>query len=719
MITNQCRTYANGLATLAENPIITPINPPTAASISMPRTHSPKFTKILPPSSPRSRKPTPIPATVPPGLSLPQDFPPLVAPSVPAAAPPKSLKKVNASNAPNALSASGSVIKPVVPVVPSQATKSTDAAVGKDTHGDPTTTKEDLPAKPTASVVEAVPKPKSRKETAIVGSVAPPRSRKTARSSDLASVNSGRGHKASPDTSKQTTEPITGDSNKRRPGNSNPEATKSGVDTGMKPLDTSQSSAKTQEDTPASTTTVSTISLPETPVTAVTQASGTSVGRSGQARTIRVLPTSKQEETKKGSTAAAQKDPNASATGSFPSRRGSLSSVHPPGTPASERISDNVSMTSTSMSRANSPPPSKVGTAPVRNVTKAQQRKERQAKAKQAEEAAKVEESPTKVVAGEPVQAPIIGRKKKQKKTASRGTADSTPAVTRPTSPQPHDEGILEQEEPAPSTPVKDSKKAEARAAAESEADTPISPAGQSINDQQQKNVLNAGALFSALQRSGEIASSAADIFKPVLGLNHRFDIDAQSLEHPGFGVPPTLTDAQNRQIDQGEPLCIDQGNHKRIIVLPDRRTLRGLSPEQANRYLELRTQALSTSNQLYHAGHGPAPPKQTRASSSASNVTFLPNPFLTEADQSQSAFTATASHLPQAFGSVGAANPTTYVDESAAIIATRRERLGVGVSVDDSEQAWMAGRRETEALEKRLNKLLMRNRRMVFGGNG
>ncbi|KAI4112756.1 MAG: hypothetical protein LQ345_006139 [Seirophora villosa] len=702
-----------------ENPIITPINPPTAASISMPRTHSPKFTKILPPSSPRSRKPTPIPATVPPGLSLPQDFPPLVAPSVPAAAPPKSLKKVNASNAPNALSASGSVIKPVVPVVPSQATKSTDAAVGKDTHGDPTTTKEDLPAKPTASVVEAVPKPKSRKETAIVGSVAPPRSRKTARSSDLASVNSGRGHKASPDTSKQTTEPITGDSNKRRPGNSNPEATKSGVDTGMKPLDTSQSSAKTQEDTPASTTTVSTISLPETPVTAVTQASGTSVGRSGQARTIRVLPTSKQEETKKGSTAAAQKDPNASATGSFPSRRGSLSSVHPPGTPASERISDNVSMTSTSMSRANSPPPSKVGTAPVRNVTKAQQRKERQAKAKQAEEAAKVEESPTKVVAGEPVQAPIIGRKKKQKKTASRGTADSTPAVTRPTSPQPHDEGILEQEEPAPSTPVKDSKKAEARAAAESEADTPISPAGQSINDQQQKNVLNAGALFSALQRSGEIASSAADIFKPVLGLNHRFDIDAQSLEHPGFGVPPTLTDAQNRQIDQGEPLCIDQGNHKRIIVLPDRRTLRGLSPEQANRYLELRTQALSTSNQLYHAGHGPAPPKQTRASSSASNVTFLPNPFLTEADQSQSAFTATASHLPQAFGSVGAANPTTYVDESAAIIATRRERLGVGVSVDDSEQAWMAGRRETEALEKRLNKLLMRNRRMVFGGNG
>ncbi|KAI4151659.1 MAG: hypothetical protein LQ341_000876 [Variospora aurantia] len=695
-----------------ETSTIAPINPPPAASMGMPRTQSPQFTKLLPPSSPRSKKSTPFPASLPPGLSLPQDFPPLAAPSVPAPAPPKPVKKGNTSNAP------ANVIKPVVPVVPSQATTTTHVAVAKDNHGDSTTIKEDISTKRAVSVVEPVPKPKSRKEAAIFGSAAPPRSKKTAKSSEAASVNHGRGLKALPDDSDQKPKLTIGDSNKRRPGTLNIEATKAGIDAGMKPLYTFQNNTKAQEDTPASTTTASTSSLPETPVTAITPVLGANVGRAGQARTIRVLPTSKQEITKKGSAAAAHKDPNTSATASFPSRRGSLSSVHPPGTPASERISDNVSMTSTSMSRANSPPPSKVGTAPVRNVTKNQQRKERQAKAKQAEETAKVEESPMKVVAEESVQAPIIGRKKKQKKTTSRGTAESTPAVTRPTSPQPHDEDILEQDEPA--TPVKDGKNTEARAATESEAETPISPAGHSINDQQQKNVLNAGALFAALQKSGEIASSAADIFKPVLGLNHRFDIDAQSLEHPGVGgLPPTLTDAQNHQIDQGEPLCIDQGNNKRIIILPDRRTLRGLTPEQANRYLELRTQALSTSNHLYQAGHGPAPPKQTRASSSASNVTFLPNPFLTEADHSQSAFTATASHLPQAFGSVGAANPTTYVDESAAIIATRRDRLGVGVSVDDSEQAWMAGRRETEALEKRLNKFLMRNRRMVFGGTG
>ncbi|KAK6407706.1 hypothetical protein LTR95_018514, partial [Oleoguttula sp. CCFEE 5521] len=67
----------------------------------------------------------------------------------------------------------------------------------------------------------------------------------------------------------------------------------------------------------------------------------------------------------------------------LPSRQPSVASMNFPGTPSSEQVSlsDNISMTSTSMSRANSPPPSKVGTAPIRAKTKAQQRKERKERA--------------------------------------------------------------------------------------------------------------------------------------------------------------------------------------------------------------------------------------------------------------------------------------------------------------------------------------------------
>ncbi|KAI4120386.1 MAG: hypothetical protein LQ347_007102, partial [Umbilicaria vellea] len=46
---------------------------------------------------------------------------------------------------------------------------------------------------------------------------------------------------------------------------------------------------------------------------------------------------------------------------------------------------------------------------------------------------------------------------------------------------------------------------------------------------------------------------------------------------------------------------------------------------------------------------------------------------------------------------------------------AMREERVP-GTSVEELEQAMLLARRETEALEKRLNGLMKRNRRLVFG---
>ncbi|KXT09925.1 hypothetical protein AC579_7999 [Pseudocercospora musae] len=133
----------------------------------------------------------------------------------------------------------------------------------------------------------------------------------------------------------------------------------------------------------------------------------------------------------------------------LPSRQPSVTSINPPGTPSSEQISmsDNISMTSTSVSRANSPPPaaSKVGSAPVRAKTKNQQKKERQERAKALEDEKAKQDEAVKTSSNEPVVEAIVSRKKKEKKAkdikpskaraAATATADTTPTASRPVSP--------------------------------------------------------------------------------------------------------------------------------------------------------------------------------------------------------------------------------------------------------------------------------------------
>lgn len=140
--------------------------------------------------------------------------------------------------------------------------------------------------------------------------------------------------------------------------------------------------------------------------------------------------------------------PNAAAH-RLPSRQPSVASINLPGTPSSEPVSmsDNISMASTSQSRANSPPPatSKVGTAPVRAKTKNQMKKERQERAKAIEEEKVKAEEAVKPSQEEPAQEAIVSRKKKTKKekepkppkskVAPTATAETTPTASRPASP--------------------------------------------------------------------------------------------------------------------------------------------------------------------------------------------------------------------------------------------------------------------------------------------
>lgn len=160
-------------------------------------------------------------------------------------------------------------------------------------------------------------------------------------------------------------------------------------------------------------------------------------------RTLRVLATpTPKTETPPAVQIPGPAIPGPLTGGKLASRQHSVtSSVVPPGTPTSDLISDTVSLTSTSVSRANSPPPpgpNIIGSAPARLKTKSQQRKDRVERAKQVEEDKKLNVDVASPITGEDtVQEAIIGRKKKTKKPSAPPKARPIPsaATTRPPTP--------------------------------------------------------------------------------------------------------------------------------------------------------------------------------------------------------------------------------------------------------------------------------------------
>ncbi|KAK1755653.1 general negative regulator of transcription subunit 4 [Echria macrotheca] len=161
-------------------------------------------------------------------------------------------------------------------------------------------------------------------------------------------------------------------------------------------------------------------------------------------KTLRVVPTPKTELPPVLSVSA--------ATMTGPPARGTAAAAIRSETPVSELISDSASIISAPMttSRTSSPPPTKVGTAPVRTTTKSQQRKQRKEALKK--DTATIEEQPTKQEAEVEI-APIVGRKKKKKKEKEKpASRNATPTASRPQTPHPA---------PSPSAPTNEVKESQ------------------------------------------------------------------------------------------------------------------------------------------------------------------------------------------------------------------------------------------------------------------
>ena len=447
-------------------------------------------------------------------------------------------------------------------------------------------------------------------------------------------------------------------------------------------------------------------SHPPTPATTVSQTSGSSATRPNQVRATRAPPPPKAE------TIPASPATAPTIASKQTSRRPSVTSIDRPGTPISEKTWDDMSLASATLSRANSPPPTKVGSAPVRQTTKSQQKKERQARARQAEEASKVEEVPAKAV--EPMQAPIVGRKKKAKKEKTLSTADSTPTPTRPTSPVPKEEELAEGKT-EPVTPVKESKKTASKIAADIKApDTPSSPPTPASHAQQRTS-LTAASIFASLLKSSELSPTVPELFKTFPGLNHRFEGLELDLT---FADDSTVSDSQMHSLDQGEAITIQKSPTNHVVVLPDRSALRGLTAAQATRYLELRKQALANgdvpSNQAL-AGLAPVLPQVSLAvaripsSRSSSEDRKLPNHFATPASPPGSS--SLSAHMQKLIGGSGGEGGRGGDEDSVS-----KRTAATPLSVDGAEQNLAGARKETEVLEKKLNALMKRNRRLLFG---
>lgn len=169
------------------------------------------------------------------------------------------------------------------------------------------------------------------------------------------------------------------------------------------------------------------ISRPSTPITVASKTSDTSAIRP---RTLRLTTTMSQKPDTAPASAATEKSSSLpSGLAKQRSRQPSVSSISRsrPSTPA---ISDLVF--SYDVSRANSPPPSIIGSAPERTKTKNQIRKERKSKVRESAEAPSEEPAMPVERKVEEV-APIVSRQKKKKRTQDRSTPDDTTSSAIPT----------------------------------------------------------------------------------------------------------------------------------------------------------------------------------------------------------------------------------------------------------------------------------------------
>lgn len=349
-------------------------------------------------------------------------------------------------------------------------------------------------------------------------------------------------------------------------------------------------------------------SRPNTPLTAASRLSDSSAPR--QPRVLRVVDTPKAETPPPVSaTPSHSSQPIVTKTRS---RRPSVSSISRPDTPG-DFGSEADLYTSASVSRANSPPASsRIGSAPVRSMTKSQVKKERRQKAKEAE-AKKHEEA--SALAAEPVQAPIVGRKRKTKKAPTSQTETPSPApenaneAAKLAAPSGNDSSDKLDQKPESKKSKPKEKAKEQKASPVEVKETPppkIEPwrsnntieqlikdsaaSGIPIKELFAERTLPLPTLLAELHKSGKLDLNTHPLFNPP-NLSQRVDMKCNANDYDILKHPFELTEEHRKALLRGEPVRLNADSSLlkyRCLITPRGCVLRHLSREEEDRYLEL-----------------------------------------------------------------------------------------------------------------------------------
>lgn len=351
-------------------------------------------------------------------------------------------------------------------------------------------------------------------------------------------------------------------------------------------------------------------SRPNTPMTGTSRLSDSSAPR--QHRVLRVVDTPKTE-TPPPPISANQSVSSNQATAKARSRRPSISSNSRPETPG-DGGSEVDQYTSALVSRANSPPASsRIGSAPVRSITKSQAKKERRQKAKEAE-AKKLET--TSALAEEPVIAPIVGRKRKTKKAPASSNAGPSNAAAETTADaaktnEVPEKGVDEKADTSKKAKTKDKQVKEYKPGPAEEKDSadmkPAEEAWRSNNTVEQmlkdaessensvKELFSERThplqtLLSQLHKSGALDLNSHPLFNPA-NLSQRFDMKCLAEDYETLKHPIELTEEDRKTLLRGEPIRINADSNMlkdRCLISPRGCVLHHLSPEEEERYLAL-----------------------------------------------------------------------------------------------------------------------------------
>ncbi|EEY21792.1 general negative regulator of transcription subunit 4 [Verticillium alfalfae VaMs.102] len=320
-------------------------------------------------------------------------------------------------------------------------------------------------------------------------------------------------------------------------------------------------------------------------------------------KTLRVVNTPKAEV-----------PPTLPMSGTLNAATRALSGVHRPDTPGSHDISDTASVVSTSISvsRTSSPPPSRIGSAPVRTNTKSQQRKAR----KEANKVAAIVEA---AKPAEPEEhAPILGRKKKvkkekpvkttEKKTSATAAAPSSTTAaefktedTDSTTVAPKRSEGAKQDQKAKAgnttNASQDKGKGKEKAVAPSPKNTPkpaspepAAPAAEESKDAGENPKTSPEYVFHELVSSGmSFAADMLQLLKPVNDQSNRGGDRAAAAAADTNNPPPStksiVTEKDHAKLLSGKPVRKVIDGH-RVLITPNGDCLRHLTEQEEQNYL-------------------------------------------------------------------------------------------------------------------------------------